>query len=83
MEYSDPDVPGTYIARYTKSTSYTITGLEPHASYCIGVSAHNGVSDQNTDRNQSRMVEECTRTDEDSKYVSKESVVQSGYLIFV
>ena len=67
VEYSDPDDPGTFIARYTRSTRYTITGLEPHTSYCIRVSAHNGVSDQDPDRSQSRMVEECTRTLEDSK----------------
>ena len=68
VEYSDPDDPGTFIARYTRSTSNTITGLEPHTSYCIRVSAHNGVSDQDPDRSLSRMVEECTRTDEGSKY---------------
>ena len=72
VEYSDLDVPGTFIARYTQSTSYTITGLRSYTSYYIRVSAHNGVSDQDP---QSRMVEECTRIDEDSKYVSKESVV--------
>ena len=83
VEYSDPDVLGTFIARYTRSTSYTITGLRAYTSYCIRVSAHNGVSDQDPDRSQSRMVEECTRTDEDSKYVSKESVVQSGHLICI
>ena len=60
VEYSDPDVPGTFIARYTQSTSYTINNLEP---YCIRVSAHNGVSDH--DRNRSRMVENCTRTHEE------------------
>ena len=76
VEYSDPDVPGIFIAGYTRSVSYTINGLEPHTSYCIRVSAHNGVSDQDPD---SRMVEEeCTRTNEDSKYcMSQESVVQS------
>ena len=68
VEYSDPDVLGTFIARYTQSTSYTITGLEPHTSYCIRVSAHNGVSDQDPDRSLSRMIEECTTTDEGSKY---------------
>ena len=65
VEYSDPDAPGTFIARYTQSNSYTITGLEPHTSYCIRVSAHNGVSDQDPDRSQIRMVEKCTRTDEE------------------
>ena len=68
VEYSDPDVLGTFVARYTESTSYTITGLEPHTSYCIRVSAHNGVSDQDSDRSQIRTVEECTRTLEGSKY---------------
>ena len=68
VEFSDPNVPGTFVARYTRSTSYAITALEPHTSYCIRVSAHNGVSDQDPDRSQSRMVEECTRTPEDSKY---------------
>ena len=68
VEYSDPDIPGTFIARYTRSTSYTINGLEPHTSYCIRVSAHNRVSDQDPDRSQIRTVEECTRTDEASKY---------------
>ena len=75
VEYSDPDVLGTFIARYTRSTSYTITALEPHTSYCIRVSAHNGVSDQDPDRSQSRTVEECTRTDEGSKF--PQSVSQS------
>ena len=70
VEYSDPDVPGTFIARYTRSTRYTINNLVPHTSYCIRVSAHNGVSDQDFDRSQGRMIEECTRTDEDSKYIA-------------
>ena len=59
VEYSDPDVPGTFIARYTQYTSYTISNLEPHTSYCIRVSAHNGVSDQDPDRSQSITILLC------------------------
>ena len=64
VEYSNPDNPGTFAARLTRSTMYTITALKPGISYCIRVSAHNGVSDQDPDRSQLRMVEECTRTNE-------------------
>ena len=73
VQGSDPNVPRT---RYTESTSYTITALRPYTSYCIRVSAHNGVSDQDPDRSQIRTVEKCTRTLEGSKYsMSQESVV--------
>ena len=80
VEFSDPNVPGTFVANYTRPTTFTKSTLKPHTSYCIQVSAHNGVSDQDTDRSLSRMIEECTRsrTDEDSKYIycmSQESVV--------
>ena len=68
VEYSDLDDPGAFIAKYNLFTNYTIIGLKPYTSYCIQVSAHNGVSDQDPDRSQSRMVEECNRTLEGSKY---------------
>ena len=70
VEYSDPDNLGSFTGTVYldgESTSHTFTALRPYTSYCIRVSAHNGVSDQDPDRSQSRMVEECTRTLEDSK----------------
>ena len=65
VEYSDPDVPDTYVAMYTQSTRYNITSLRPYTSYCIRVSAHNGVSDQLQDH--VRTVQKCARTAEGSK----------------
>ena len=67
VEYSDPDNISNFSASYTTSTLYVIFGLRPYTSYCIRVSAHNGVSDQDSDRSQIRMVVVCTRTDEGSK----------------
>ena len=72
VEYSDPDNFGSftgtvYLDGSGESTSHTFAALRPYTSYCIRVSAHNGVSDQDPDRSQSRMVEECTRTLEGSK----------------
>ena len=68
VEYSDPDNLGSFTgAVYLNGTSHTFTGLRPYTSYCIRVSAHNGVSDQDPDRSQGRMVEECTTTPEDSE----------------
>ena len=66
VEYSDPDDLGNFIGTVYldgESTSHTFTALRPYTSYCIRVSAHNGVSD----RSQSRMIEECTHGIEDSK----------------
>ena len=71
VEYSDPDNLGSFTgAVYLdgESTSHTFNDLMFYTSYCIRVSAHNGVSDQDPDRSQSRMVENCTTTPEGSKY---------------
>ena len=68
VEHSDPDDPlGQYIGitcKGSSSTSHTFTGLKPHTEYCIRVSAHNGVSDQDPDGAHLRTVEECTKTPE-------------------
>ena len=62
VKYSNPDNPGAFSARLTQSTRFKITALIPGTLYCIRVSAHSGVSDQDPDGSQLRMVEDCTRT---------------------
>ena len=72
VEHSDPDNLGSYTGTVYKSggsTSHTFTGLRPYTQYCIRVSAHNGVTDQDPDGGHLRIVEECIRTSEDSKCV--------------
>ena len=44
------------------TTSYTFCGLRPNTQYCVRVTSHNGVSDQDPDGEHPRTVEECTRT---------------------
>ena len=69
VEHSDPDNFGSYtgtvyLGRGSVSRTTTLSGLRPYTQYCVRVIAHNGVSDQDPDRIQSRSVEECVRTDE-------------------
>ena len=56
-----------YMPSTTTTYSITITSLKPYTQYTIRVSAHNGVSDQDPDRSQSRVVEQTNRTAEDGK----------------
>ena len=70
VEHSDPDNLGSYTGTVYKSggsTSHTFTGLRPYTQYCIRVSAHNGVSDQDPDGDHRRIVEKCNRTMEGCK----------------
>ena len=46
---------------------YKFPGLRPFTDYCVRVTAHNGVSDQNPDGTHLRTIEVCGRTDEGSK----------------
>ncbi|CAI8036642.1 Ephrin type-A receptor 5 [Geodia barretti] len=65
VEISDPDNLGSFTGTVFLSgstTSRTISGLRPHTQYCVRVTAHNGVSDQDPDGEHLRTVEECTRT---------------------
>ena len=65
VEHSDPDNLGTYTGTVYLSggsTSHTFTGLRPYTDYCIQVTSHNGVSDQDPDGTHLRTVKECTRT---------------------
>ena len=73
VEYSDPDNFGSYITDTDNVNgspsrpSYTVTGLRLYTQYCVRVTAHNGVSDQDPDGTHLRTVEECVRTDEGGK----------------
>ena len=68
VEHSDPDNLGTFInTEYDDSTSHTFNNLRPATQYCVRVSAHNGVSDQDPDGAEFRTAEECTTTPEDSE----------------
>ncbi|CAI8051432.1 Ephrin type-A receptor 5 [Geodia barretti] len=67
VEISDPDNLGSFTGTVFLSgstTSRTISGLRPHTQYCVRVTAHNGVSDQDPDGEHLRTVEECTTTSE-------------------
>ena len=50
------------------SRSYTFSGLNPFTEYCVRVTAHNGVSDQDPDGTHLRTVEECITTSEARMY---------------
>ena len=68
FEHSDPDNLGAFInTEYNNLTSHTFNNLKPATQYCVRVSAHNGVSDQDPDGAQLRTAEECTTTPEDSE----------------
>ena len=65
VEIRDPDNLGSFTGTVFLSghtTSRTISGLRPHTQYCVRVTAHNGVSDQDPDGEHLRTVEECTTT---------------------
>ena len=56
------------VYRNRNSRSYTFSGLNPFTEYCVRVTAHNGVSDQDPDGTHLRTVEECTATSEARMY---------------
>ena len=58
-------VEGSKLQCVISHTSYT--ELRPYAQYCVRVTAHNGVSDQDPDGTHLRTVEKCVRTDEGRK----------------
>ena len=79
VEHSDPDNFGSYtgtvyLNRGSVSRTTTLSGLRLYTQYCVRIIAHNGVSDQDPDRIQSRTVEECVRTDEGSMLICYQSV---------
>ena len=68
VKISDPQIlgdftPSVYLPNTT--TMHVFPDLIPFTAYCVGVTAHNGVSDQDPDREHLRTVESCTETPED------------------
>ena len=65
VDISDPDNLGSYTGTVYlsgRSTSRTISGLRPFTQYCVRVTAHNGVSDQDPNGQHLRREEQCTTT---------------------
>ena len=58
----------TSVYHNTSSRSYTFSGLNPFTEYCVRVTAHNGVSDQDPNGTHLRTVEECVTTSEARMY---------------
>ena len=82
-EHSDPDNLGSFTGTVYKNegdTSHTFTGLTPYTQYCVRVTAHNGVSDQDPDGTHLRTVEECTETPEASEYCNLAHMADYMYI---
>ena len=72
VEISDPDNLGSYRdGQYFSGTSRSgsFSGLRRCTQYCVRVTAHNGVSDQDPDRFNTRTVEVCEETLRDRTFV--------------
>ena len=71
IEYSDPDDASIYHRHNkdgVKGNSYTLDNLRPDTIYIIRVSVHNGVSDQDSENTDDRMVDIKAHTTEGCKY---------------
>ena len=71
VQHSDPDTLGQFIGTTclsSSATSHTYTDLRPGTQYCIRVTAHNGVSDQDAAGTSSRTVQKCETTRLERKY---------------
>ena len=68
VERSEHDNPGQFSEVACKESSFfpmhRFDNLKPATQYCVRVSAHNGVSDQDPDDPQLRTVEQCLQTPE-------------------
>ena len=68
VEISDPEQLGEFEkSDYLTSTSYTFV-VRPFTKYCVRVTAHNGVSDQDPDGTHLRRAQNCTETPEDRTF---------------
>ena len=71
IEYSDPDDASIYNRHNkddVKGTRYTLDNLRADTIYIIQVSVHNGVSDQDSENADERIVQINARTMEGRKY---------------
>ena len=71
VQHSDPDTLGQFIGTTclsSSATSHMYTDLRPGTQYCIRVTAHNGVSNQDPAGNSSRTVQKCETTRLERKY---------------
>ena len=71
VQHSDPDTLGQFIGTTclsSSATGHTYTGLRPGTQYCIRVTAHNGVSDQDSDGTSSRTGQKCESTRLERKF---------------
>ena len=62
VEHSDPDNLGQFInptCIQSSGSSHTFSGMRAGTQYCIRVSAHNGVSDQDPENDATRYKEAC------------------------
>ena len=72
VQISDPDNLGSYTGGEYKSgssRSRTFSGLRRCTQYCVRVTSHNGVSDQDPDRVNTRTVKVCEETLRDRTFV--------------
>ena len=79
VDISDPDNLGSYTGTVYlsgRSTSRTISGLRPFTQYCVRVTAHNGVSDQDPNGQHLRREEQCTRTLTAGTYIIVYNILQ-------
>ena len=81
VEHSDPDNLRLYtgpVYLSGVSRTHTFSGLRPFTPYCVRVTAHNGVSDQDPDGTHLRRVEVCEKTKETGALNITSSVVCLG-----
>ena len=65
VEHTDPDNLGSYTGTVylgASSSNHTFSDLRPLTQYCVRVTAHNGVSDQDMGSEALRVVEACVKT---------------------
>lgn len=79
VEFSDPDNFGNLLLSAHLNgnvTMHKIPFMRPFTSYCVRVTAHNGVSDQDEEGNHLRMAEACLTMPEDGESLTHGNIQQ-------